>query len=270
MKKKTIKTVENWIRKGKGKGEGSNYIPFIRVRDFGSRGRSSKPMGLITGRTHQLFSDNEYNHLIWYEYNRFDDIREQYPLLPHIETQDIARLLSVKHPVYPGTNIPIVMTSDIVLTKVKRESKSIQVVSIKYYDEIDPDNSKNARTLEKLKIEEIYWNLRKIKWTLSTERDLPLTKIKNLDAFRHTLLASELNWLIPYLPIFSKAFMKLWNDSRSLNNLLNNIAAVIDLDLDYVFNLFGRSIWLNLIPVDLDYKIKHESPVKLSGQVWTS
>jgi hypothetical protein len=32
-------------------------------------------MGLITGRTHQLFSDNEYNHLIWYEYNRFDDMK---------------------------------------------------------------------------------------------------------------------------------------------------------------------------------------------------
>lgn len=120
MRKRRRATPENvnaWIRRGDGQGEGRNFRPFFHVRDVPSRGRSHILVGLRTGRTHHYLSDIEYNYHLLAEFaSEVIDIREQFALLPWGETQSIASALRIRHPVYPCTHTPIVMTSDIVLT----------------------------------------------------------------------------------------------------------------------------------------------------------
>lgn len=55
------------------------------------------------------------------------DIREQFALLPWEETQSIAQKLGIRHSTYPGTRTPIVVTSDLVLTRARLKSATIAV-----------------------------------------------------------------------------------------------------------------------------------------------
>ena len=53
--------------KGIGQGHGENYIPYLRVGDFGSKGRTHRILSL-DGRIHHFFSDLErdfYYMLLW-------------------------------------------------------------------------------------------------------------------------------------------------------------------------------------------------------------
>jgi len=47
-------TDEGRIKQGRGQGTGTDYIPWIQVRDFGSKGRVTRDRGWITGRVHHL------------------------------------------------------------------------------------------------------------------------------------------------------------------------------------------------------------------------
>ena len=60
-----------------------------------------------------LASSDRISHLA-----ELDDIREQYPLDREI-TQTIAQELKIRHPHYPGTHVPTVMTVDFLLTVVQ-------------------------------------------------------------------------------------------------------------------------------------------------------
>ena len=59
---------ERWIREGRGRGEGIDYTPWLKVSDVPSIGRSSRIKGWKTGRTHHLLSNHElkyFYHLEW-------------------------------------------------------------------------------------------------------------------------------------------------------------------------------------------------------------
>lgn len=102
------------------------------------------------------------------------DIREQFPLLTQAETQAIASSLSFKHPVYPGTHVPVVMTTDFLMTFVDSSGETkLAARSVKYRKEfeeagIDVQN----RMAEKLEIEAKYWATRKVDWKLVLHENL--------------------------------------------------------------------------------------------------
>lgn len=50
------------------------------------------------------------------------DIREQFPLLPLDKTLYIAQKLGIKHPTDPKNKLPIIMTTDMLLTIKQEES----------------------------------------------------------------------------------------------------------------------------------------------------
>lgn len=68
-------------KEGRGKGAGADYKPWLTVQDVPSTGRSTRLLGIHTGRTHHLLSDIERS--LFYRLDWEDsvvDIREQFPL----------------------------------------------------------------------------------------------------------------------------------------------------------------------------------------------
>jgi hypothetical protein len=107
------------------------------------------------------------------------DIREQYPLLPLEETQEIAEQCGFTHPADPATKQHIVMTTDF-LINLKCEHREIEHArAIKPATELQ-----SQRTLEKLEIERLYWKRREVDWGIVTEKEIPKTLVENLKWIR--------------------------------------------------------------------------------------
>jgi len=270
MPKRSGATPENvidWIRRGDGQGEGLNFRPFFHVRDVPSRGRSHIVPGLRTGRPHHYLSDIEYGYHLLAEFTRdVTDIREQFALLPWGETQLIARDLGIKYPVYPGTHTPIVMTSDIVLTLTDSLGPRLRVFSVKPASQLDPKNRGAERILEKLWVEKQYWVSRNVRWSVCTDDMLPKTRVRNLDLLRPAMVCKDFDYLNPRLAEFASLFADSWSEHRPLNDLLAATSRRLGIGICEGFGLFARSVWLRVLPINLDAAvISHSFPVILEN-----
>lgn len=269
MKKRkgvTHTDVLRWIGQGCGQGRGLGYRPFFHVRDVPSRGRSAMVKGLKTGRVHHYLSDLEYACHLLAEYNpSVTDIREQFALLPREETQAIANSLGIRHPIYPGTTTPIVMTSDLVLTLDQESTQKYAVICVKSFSAIDPKTPRAKRTMEKLLVEKTYWDRRGIPWHLVSEKDIPKVRVRNLEKLRPSMAAEEQDHLNCQLTPFLAAFEQKWQPNRTLSGILNRISAQIDVDREGCFSLFAKAVWMRLLPVDLDAEvIHHDQPLVIT------
>ena len=150
---KTEADVERHRKKGFGEGAGVSYMPWLRVQDVPSQGRSHRIPGVKSDRVHHLLSDLERAYHLVCEFSEdVIDIREQYPLFPREKTQAIASSKGIRHPTYPGSSVPLVMTTDFLLTIRQLDgSEKLVARSVKYTKELAGKDS--LRTLEKLKIE---------------------------------------------------------------------------------------------------------------------
>lgn len=146
------------------------------MRRIASSGRSNRPLGRTTGRVHHLLSDIERRSFLIYDRaENVTDIREQFPL-DRTTTQRIAAEMGVRHPTYPGSNVPVVMTTDLLLD-VRIEGRDLLAARA-----IKPTSALgDGRVLEKLEIERRFWAEREVDWGLVTERELPPVLIGNLE-----------------------------------------------------------------------------------------
>ena len=159
MARKQFKITEEKIKKliaeGRGQGEGAAYQPWLQIGNFSSTGRGSRIRDHRTGRIHHLFSELEtryYYILAWSE--KVLDIREQFPLLPLSETEEIAAALGYKHPKAPGGACDKVMTTDFLLTVRGSDSDPAPHLEARYV-KYEKDMA-NKRTCEKLQIEQVF------------------------------------------------------------------------------------------------------------------
>lgn len=174
--KMTDKKIERFIKEGRGQGEGTEYTPWLKVGDFSSKGRGHRIKDPKTGREHHFFSDLEADyfwHLIWND--NVVDIREQYPLLPVEETEEIALHLEYKYPYEPGEITRHVMTTDFLVTVKNSDGEYIVARYVKYAKEL-----KNTRTLEKFEIEREYWARRGIELRAVTEESFDRRAARNI------------------------------------------------------------------------------------------
>jgi hypothetical protein len=262
----TEKHVQRRIKAFRIDATGRDYRPFLIVRDVPSLGRSAIVLGLITGRNHHWFSDLEYAHFVLLEYSPvIVDIREQYPLLPREETIEIARELGIRHPIYPGSHTPIVMTTDIVATvSGGGPGQAYLPMSIKYSSALSGKDGKSQRTMEKLLIEQLYWARRGWPLRLCTEKGIPMNRVRNLDMFRGSMAAFEHDHLNGVMQSFVGHFKAIWTQDCSLNDLLSAAANELELSTPETVALFGRSVWTRILPVDLDsHQIHYELPIRL-------
>lgn len=165
MRRKSEKT-KNALNMGKGSKE--NYKPRIQVGEFGSRGTAARVVDWKTGRVVHLLSQGEV--YAWYVLRWQDDvidINEQFPLDLE-ETQKLCEQYGIKHPSFKGD--PVVMTTDLLVTTVKGK----MAFSVKSNKKL------SDRNLEKLFIEQKYWESKKIPWKLITRDDIDFTYAYNI------------------------------------------------------------------------------------------
>ncbi|CAN7310915.1 TnsA endonuclease N-terminal domain-containing protein [Paenibacillus sp. LjRoot153] len=169
-------TIEKRLKEGRGSGTGSAYIPWIRVHEVPSIGKSSIRSSWKTVREHHFLSLLEAMYFYLLEWDdSVVDSREQFPLLPREETQAIAAELGIKHPADPKTKIDIVMTTDNLITQKIAHGHVIKARSIKYYEAIN-----KRRTAEKQLIEKTYWSRRGVEWNVVTENSIHIPLVQNI------------------------------------------------------------------------------------------
>lgn len=105
-KRKRTSKVEKWIKEGRGTGSGSSYIPWLRIQDVSSSGRSTRLKGIKTQRQHGFLSDMGKNYFYILENSDCVIVREQYPLLPLEGTILIAEELGLNHPCRSKSAVP--------------------------------------------------------------------------------------------------------------------------------------------------------------------
>lgn len=251
----TSDDVSRWKAQGLGLGETVSYKPWIDVRCFSSRGRMSRRPGVTTGRMHHLFSDNESFFFLMADYAAdVVDIREQFPLFPESATQRIASSLEVRHPRYPGSRTPIVMTTDFLLTRIDRAGKrSLLAYSIKSVDDLRGRGRKSVLT--KLEIERRYWLLRGIPWYLFTNAEFDKTVIDNLEWLSYFTVDHGVHpdAFVKQLPRFLEAFDTPSLQGLTLAERLRECTAVLSsaVSLELATDMFRYCSWHKLINLDL-------------------
>lgn len=172
----TEKKIAEMEKEGRGQGTESSYKPWIYIQDFPSSGLATRGKGWKTNRIHQFLSKLERDYFYVLEWNQsVVDIREQYPLT-HEDTLFIADNKGIKHPTDPKSQIPIVMTTDFLITISHSGGTRHIARTIKPSKELE-----NARTIEKFEIERSYWEDRGIDWGIITEKEMPRNMIENVE-----------------------------------------------------------------------------------------
>jgi hypothetical protein len=254
--------IERHIANGFGAGAGAGYVPWLRVQDVPSMGRSWKIQGVKIDRMHHLLSDLERAYLLVCEFSEdVVDIREQYPLLPVESTQAIARAIGIRYPRYKSTSVPLVMTTDFLLT-VKQPNGDFKSVArtIKYQQDLEGKDS--ARTLEKLEVERRFWMSQGVEWSIVTEKLFTPDLIKNLGLLRRyaqlprALMNSSLHFDFIKMLESSKAYP--WSTSECLRKIATRLSIPYAEARDIFFNL----IWRKIIQIDLSSEPLHlKSPL---------
>lgn len=175
----TEEKIAQRIREGYGQGEHADYKPWLTIRDFSSHGTTTRIFSPKLQRAVTVFSNIERNGFFVAEFEEaFDDYWEQAPMARD-ETLDIAGSLGVKHPVYPGTRIPVVMTLDGVLSLRVPSGKKRKVIDCK------PESAlSNPRVKQKLAINREYARRHGMDYLPYTEFSTPQTVVHNIQWIR--------------------------------------------------------------------------------------
>lgn len=180
------KKIEELQRDGCGLGEGANYKPWIRVEQVSSEGRARRAHSLKTGRTHHLLSDGEAKVFYGGEWDESVlDIREQFPL-PREDTQRVAEQLRIAHPQYVDTKVPMVMTTDFLLTIQSASSKELVALNVK----VD-SAAEDEITMAKLEIQRAFFAENGIKHHLIFGSRMPKQVITNIESIRTSLVKPD-------------------------------------------------------------------------------
>jgi hypothetical protein len=251
--------VQNWIEKGYGQGKGDDYAPWAKVRDVPSRGRSTRIAALRHKRIHHLYSDVETGHFLQADFAPgVTEIREQIALLPREETIQIAEEIGFRHPTYPGTRVPIVMTSDLCVFREIATSQLV-VLCVKRDEALRPGAKGLARTLEKLYIEKRYWERRNVSWRLVTQSHFDATQIQNLALLRPSGKAwRDEEAQACAAEMAERVISYRWRD-RPLQQVLGGASW----RYQDAFRALGHAVWRRWIPMDLSQPLNLQRPLPL-------
>jgi hypothetical protein len=254
----TQRKIDRKIKSGRGSGVRESYEPWIKIWDIKSSGVSHLVPGVKFHRTHHLLSNAERDYLLILEQDpSIIDIREQFPLLTQAETQAIASSLNYRHPVYPGTQVPVVMTTDFLITFIDSIGETrLAARSVKYRKEFEEASTiEQNRIAEKLEIEAKYWAMRKVEWKLVLHENLPKVKIVNLAILRTYAVIppslptdKNINSLLEYIAGCE-------TDQIPLRALLERAARAIFVEYMGVKRLFHHLLWKGRLEIDLTERV---------------
>lgn len=269
---KTQGDLDRHIAKGYGAGEGENYLPWLRIQDVSSRGRSRKVQGTKVNRIHHLLSDFEFWYLLLLEFSEeVVDIREQFPLFPTAEAQQIAASLGIIYPRYPSTTVPFVMTTDFVVTLVDNAGiRRTAARTLKYEDEF-ASSKELQRRLEKFELEKAIWASKgEDNWKIVTPDMIGPVAVSNLQWLRK---GAKLERHLTH-PDLHRNFLShvdyFYSPERTLSAVIRAAATAIRLPYADGVLVFKYLVWQKAIRVNIrkDYlKLTDFCPVLLFPEV---
>jgi hypothetical protein len=220
----------------RGQGELGNYIPWIWVTDFSPHSMKWRIPGVKINRLHHLLSLLEAK--VFYILEGMlgvVDIREQFPLLPLIETVEIATANKIKHPKFDGT--PLVRTTDFLVIT----NNSTKAYSVKYR------KSLTKRNLELISIEREYWKRRGIELIIILDTSITRPQYKNAKRIRS--FSARPSCAISNDQLINTLLDKDYSDLKT-KQALKMIASKFNEPFKNVHHLFMHLLFINRIWID--------------------
>ena len=246
----TEKKIAEMEKEGRGQGIGENYKPWINIQDFPSNGLVTRIKGWKTKRIHHFLSKLERDYFYVLEWNRnVVDIREQYPLARE-DTLYIAENKGIKHPTEPKAQIPIVMTTDFLITLSSSKGITHVARTIKPSKELE-----NQRPIEKFEIERAYWDQKGVDWGIITEKEIPKNMIENVEWLHSSYFEMEdvpISALHTYIEQM-KIFIKRYN--TSIIEMVTEFDSKFQLDNGMGLEILKHLIARREFQVDINQKI---------------
>lgn len=251
---KTDADIARFVKQGYGQGEGSSYKPWVRVQDVPSIGRSRKTPGLKSKRMHQFFSDLEFRYFLLLEFSDLVvDIREQYPLFATTRARDIAAEMGIQYPVFVGTQLPFVLTSDFVVTLQEEPGakKRLAIRTCKYeHDLVDPNGA--LWTIDKLDLERAIWADKSVTdWKVVTEQVGTQILFDNLEWLRKSVLTEPVEVSADLQSQFMEYVVKTANGDRTMSSVVRAASTAIGVSYRSGMRFFKHLLWHKCIVTDI-------------------
>jgi len=236
---------QQYIREGRGQGEGIYYKPWITIQDFASRGMASRVKGQTTRRIHHLMSNLETSLFYLLDWSdNVTDIREQYPLLDLTKVIEISEKAQIRYPYDPVSGFPYVLTSDFFITM----PNGTETIAVKPSSELE-----KPRVLEKLEVERRYWLNQGVNWRLITEHEINQTKARNIEWLAQandlTVFGMRKSVQVECIRFFETAYPHYLN---ALDRLLLEIEQEFDLDVGMGMNVYKHMAYHKKIHINID------------------
>ncbi|AOY74999.1 heteromeric transposase endonuclease subunit TnsA [Clostridium formicaceticum] len=242
------------IREGRGQGTGKNYIPWLTIQDFPSKGRASRLVGWKTDRIHHFLTDTETRYFYLLEWNdSVVDIREHYPLL------DFQEIVKEKEDLYidlfkdkESGVLYVLSTSFLITLKDEKGDTFYAARSIKADYELE-----RKLVLERLEIERRYWRSKNIDWGIVTQKDISVIKAKNIAWIHSSLLSSaERGLTIDEMNYYCIRFIeRIHGNSKSIRVFTADFDKEFNLDVGTGLFIFKHLIASKKIQIDMLKKI---------------
>ena len=182
-KRWTEELIAERVKAGRGMGEGEHYSPWLFVQEFSSRGTQTRIPCMKFNRTIHTFSYLERALFLWTEFQpNFLGYKEQFAQDRGI-TLGAAKTLGIRHPRYPRTGVPVVMTIDAVVTIRGQDGDDL----LAGWDVKPARQLLKPRVLEKLSLHKAYSANVGMPHYLFTENSIHRNTIRNIDWIRMAL-----------------------------------------------------------------------------------
>lgn len=181
------------------------YAPHIHTYQSHSRGVRSRILGRKSKRVHHVLSNLEAAYFLCLDLSpRVSDIQEQ-KALDVEKTLNCAKRLEIKHPYNNKRSEPWVLSTDFYFyLEADGQQKKRVARSIKHVGDFS-----DGRTQDLAKIEQLYWQDRKIDWGVVTELDVDRNAVRNAEWLGIN------GWNDESPPIDSKRLLKIEEALRS-------------------------------------------------------
>lgn len=245
----TLADIERHEDAGYGRGDGSGYVPWLKVKDV-PVGRGHIVWSQLCQREHHLLNDLQYRYfLIRLHLARLSDIQETKPI-PLVRSLSICKALGLKHPTRPRSATPDVLTTSFLLSvRAADGSLSLEPRSVLY--EKGFANSGGAPTLEREEIKRVYWAQEGLELKLVTEKQIDRVVANNLETLVQALQVPAAREDGHGLVAFGAAARDVDWTCSPVAPTVRQIARKLNIPFPHAMNLLKLLIWNRAMRFDL-------------------
>ncbi len=285
MKRVHWNVLFDYIAEGRGQGHLEQYRALIRITRRNFPRRSNQIVGVLPTheRRFDFLSRAEYLIALVWAWLGALDIREQFPLWPfahghplnhwplaRLQTRrapallDIARDAGIDHGCYPGTRIPYIATTDLVMTTGDPMAPALLAVACKPSSELK-SASHETRMLERLELERRYFGALGVTFRVADGGDLNPVLTANLQ-----MLAPDKTSRARLAELHDKQAaeerLKRRLEAESIRDAVWALASDLRLTMTQAWDIFHSLAWRGEIDIDLTRPLHASLPMTSGGR----